>query len=282
MDLGNATMVGAGIGAASNAVGGIVGSITSAVLARKNREWNEKMWHMQNEYNTPKAQMQRLREAGLNPNLAYGQLASSNAGQVGSADVYGNKEISQQLSRLNLAEAGASIGQALAQMKKTQSEAEGQQLDNKMKAIDLNFKEQELDAIATYAQTHSALGQKMASEGKRLYSINGVWQWLNDIPGAASNLDARIYGARYFYDKLVYNLENIVAGKNLKDAQKGATDAIKNLRLLDIPYYSTRNRWQPWNYGIESGSKIINSLTGGFGNVMRSLPKPKVQYNPNY
>lgn len=280
MDLGNATMIGAGIGAASNAVGGVIGSITSAVLARKNREWNEKMWHMQNEYNTPKAQMQRLKEAGLNPNLAYGHLASSNAGQVGSADVYGNKEISQHLSRLNLAEAGASIGQAVAQMKKTASETKGQELDNKLKALDLNLKEQEFDAIARYAQTHSAFGQKMLSEGKQLTSIDGVWQWVTN-PNA-SNYDARILGSEYFFDKLVYSLENIAAGRDLKQSQKSATEAIEALRRLDIPYYDTRNRWQPWNYGIDAGSKIINGLTGGYGNVMRNLPKPKVQFKPYY
>lgn len=38
-------------------------------------------WRMQNEYNSPVAQMQRLRDAGLNPNLVYGR----GAGAVGEA-----------------------------------------------------------------------------------------------------------------------------------------------------------------------------------------------------
>lgn len=37
------------------------------------------MWNAQNAYNTPAAQMERLREAGLNPMLVYGQGAVSNA-----------------------------------------------------------------------------------------------------------------------------------------------------------------------------------------------------------
>lgn len=48
-----------------------------------NRKYNRKMyekqradaladWNMQNEYNSPAAQMKRLKEAGLNPNLVYG------------------------------------------------------------------------------------------------------------------------------------------------------------------------------------------------------------------
>lgn len=43
-------------------------------------EW----WNMQNEYNSPSAQMERLVKAGLNPNLMYGQMQSSNAGDVGT------------------------------------------------------------------------------------------------------------------------------------------------------------------------------------------------------
>jgi len=30
-------------------------------------------WKMNNEYNSPQAQMQRFKDAGLNPNLIYGQ-----------------------------------------------------------------------------------------------------------------------------------------------------------------------------------------------------------------
>lgn len=42
-------------------------------LWNKQNEYNERVWHMMNEYNSPMAQMQRFKEAGLNPNLIYGQ-----------------------------------------------------------------------------------------------------------------------------------------------------------------------------------------------------------------
>ena len=44
---------------------------------------NIKFWNMQNEYNTPKAQMKRLEDAGLNPALIYGSGAT-NTGVAGS------------------------------------------------------------------------------------------------------------------------------------------------------------------------------------------------------
>lgn len=36
-------------------------------------------WNMQNEYNTPANQMARLKEAGLNPNLIYGNITPGNS-----------------------------------------------------------------------------------------------------------------------------------------------------------------------------------------------------------
>lgn len=62
---------------------GIVGSGLSYLfnkkLAEQQNQYNIDMWKMQNEYNSPQAQMQRFKDAGLNPNLIYGQGTSGNA-----------------------------------------------------------------------------------------------------------------------------------------------------------------------------------------------------------
>lgn len=72
-----------GIGAA---VGGLFNLGTTALQNKYNKEqaatqnqYNIDMWNRQNEYNSPSAQMQRLTEAGLNPNLAYGSVSTGNA-----------------------------------------------------------------------------------------------------------------------------------------------------------------------------------------------------------
>lgn len=46
------------------------------------RQWNEKVWHMQNEYNLPKNQLARLVDSGLNPALMYGEATSGLAQNV--------------------------------------------------------------------------------------------------------------------------------------------------------------------------------------------------------
>jgi len=40
---------------------------------------DKEMWNMLNEYNSPKSQMERYQQAGLNPNLIYGQGSPGNA-----------------------------------------------------------------------------------------------------------------------------------------------------------------------------------------------------------
>lgn len=52
-------------------------------LAEYNWQQQIDMWNRQNEYNTPTAQMSRLRDAGLNPHLVYGNgVTGNNAGST--------------------------------------------------------------------------------------------------------------------------------------------------------------------------------------------------------
>ena len=55
---------------------------TNIMLADKAQQYNVENWARENAYNTPRAQMARLQAAGLNPNLAYGELTSSKAGSI--------------------------------------------------------------------------------------------------------------------------------------------------------------------------------------------------------
>lgn len=73
----------AAIGAGASIVSDIANLFGQSKANKDAQKWQEKMygqqradalkdWAAQNEYNSPKAQMQRLRDAGLNPNLVYG------------------------------------------------------------------------------------------------------------------------------------------------------------------------------------------------------------------
>lgn len=74
----------AGISAAGDIIGGGISAYYSYKNAKEARRWQEKMWRLQNAYQSPSAYMQRLREANLNPNLALGGVSSSSASVPGS------------------------------------------------------------------------------------------------------------------------------------------------------------------------------------------------------
>ena len=87
MPLPAAALIGAGAALAGNAVN----AISQGNLNKKNRAFSKEMyniqkqdnldfWQMQNSYNSPEAQMARLKEAGLNPHLAYGNGSVANTG----------------------------------------------------------------------------------------------------------------------------------------------------------------------------------------------------------
>lgn len=120
------------------------------MMWNKQNEYNEQLWHKMNAYNSPMAQMQRYKEAGLNPNLIYGSsnttspIATANFGSnnigkgslgntTGAPNSYG--EIGEAFSQglgayLNFREASARTNNLEAQNKVLEQEIVGRALDN--------------------------------------------------------------------------------------------------------------------------------------------------------
>lgn len=90
------TPVGALMNAGLGVVGNMIGNSQAqanqqkqnefnAAEAQKARDWQEMMWNKNNEYNTPLAQVNRLQDAGLNPNLVYGNGTMQNVANMASS-----------------------------------------------------------------------------------------------------------------------------------------------------------------------------------------------------
>lgn len=88
----------AGIGAGAGLAGDLVNSAGALFSQMQGQRFSKRMyerqfadniafWNMQNEYNSPQAQMQRFQAAGLNPNLIYGQGNAGNASPIQTPDV---------------------------------------------------------------------------------------------------------------------------------------------------------------------------------------------------
>lgn len=112
----------------------MLGQIVSTLIQNRSqkkaqeREFknNKEMWNLANQYNTPEMQMERLRDAGLNPNLVYG------TGAVGNTSTQTPKYQAPNLQRiplevinpLNVLGAFADLKQKNAQADKARSEAD--------------------------------------------------------------------------------------------------------------------------------------------------------------
>lgn len=77
-------LAGAVVGTGANIVSTAMTNRANERMQQQQNAWNLEQWHRNNEYNSPAAQLQRMKAAGLNPDLMYGQNASGAAGNSAS------------------------------------------------------------------------------------------------------------------------------------------------------------------------------------------------------
>lgn len=135
-------------GAAVGAVGDVAGGLFSANQARKNRKFQERMynkqvednrknWEMVNEFNHPSAVLARMREAGLNPLLMYGEGGNSltaqstphggTPGQGAMASAHNSTNFGQAFYQAALMQAQIRNMNADSEQKETSAETNRQQ-----------------------------------------------------------------------------------------------------------------------------------------------------------
>lgn len=79
------------VGDVMNAVAAIGGSVQNMQMQDRAFEYNKKMsdlefirnaymWDLQNQYNSPQSQLERIKQAGINPNIAFGSGVSATTG----------------------------------------------------------------------------------------------------------------------------------------------------------------------------------------------------------
>lgn len=93
-------IAGAVVGTGANIVSTAMTNQANERMQQQQNAWNLEMWNRNNEYNSPAAQLQRMKAAGLNPDLMYGQNASGAAGNSASP-AQGTQPIPKQPFRLD-------------------------------------------------------------------------------------------------------------------------------------------------------------------------------------
>ena len=88
------TAISSGVGAIGSLLGGLMGKNEG----RDARRWQEKMYYLDREYNTPLNQRKRMIEAGLNPSLMYETMPQNTTGSPPSSPSFAPNYLGQGIS----------------------------------------------------------------------------------------------------------------------------------------------------------------------------------------
>lgn len=203
---------------------------------------NVEFWKMQNAYNTPKAQMGRLTDAGLNPNLIYGS-GSANTGVAGSiapskASPYNiQNPIPLQASLL---QSQINLNNSNANKNNVQADSVGGLLPGRKE--ELNFKNQ-LASVKLQIQSQTKSAQVKTIQNSSLQSdFNNIIKQKESEEALKGNIKGNYIGT------ILNNLG--LDSRNPKDAL-----IIKSLL-----------------YGL-MGTKVFNDLSSGVKNIIQMRAK---------
>lgn len=223
------------ISMANETLGNAYNTISAANTNEEQRKWTEMMykwqrgdaladWQMQNQYNSPAAQMKRYTEAGLNPHLIYGSsnqngpvVRSTNAGSYNpEAPKYNSSGITNALSQFVDMEARQ------AQTNNVKLQAENIKLDSMLKAGQLQilgtqtertaFDLAQLQAMGKNQIEQSNLNLEATRAGIQKTQADTQYTLNQDERSAASNAQSLLQG--------IENIQNLRASRAVSQAQR--------------------------------------------------------------
>lgn len=159
-------------------------------LAKYQADQNLNLWNLNNEYNTPEAQMQRYKDAGLNPNLIYGSGSASAGNSSSPAKGYDAPTLQRAEVHNYMPQASQLLMNGLQQamqIKKTQAEIDSIRQNTENLGVDNQLKR--LNAIYFEMRNAKTEAEKdfwipmFQAELAKVDSV-GVLNWTN-----AQNVD---------------------------------------------------------------------------------------------
>ena len=208
-------------------------------LAAIQNQYNIDMWKMQADYNTPQAQMNRFKQAGLNPNLIYGQGNNGNMTSAPQMVTPSAPDYSEGLGKI-----GEGIGKLFnieniriirAQRKKAEAEASSAHTDAERNEMQLDADKQ-LGSLYYYDD----------KSGRYLLRPSDQWFALDK------------YKAAEFYKMQAlannYNRNFLIPARNaLLGSQRSYLQPQIHMANYEAKYI-------PYSYWIGQGTRVVNAL----------------------
>lgn len=272
-------VLGATIGGALNIGNTAVAAKFAKEGAEEERKWQEEMWNKANEYNSPAAQMARMKQAGLNANLMYGSISPGNTQPMKVEDPSGKKAIAAAIAKMDYQQMAISIARSREELKALKLANQFQETKNEKAIIDRShaFIKKNLDAarLEGYEAWAAEHGYHVNEFGTSYTRPDGT-----SVPFTTGGTTAPFIPFMVEFDQ---KLKNIQSKTNNTNAIIEINNLRKETQGLINDFKRTQNRWQPWLYGIDAGSKVVNSITGAIKPwAIPKLSRPPMRYNPYY
>lgn len=210
-------------------------------LLKQQNQYNIDMWKMQADYNSPQAQMQRFQDAGLNPNLIYGQGTNGNMSSAPVQQVPDAPDYGSSMSKLGQLFNIEGLKTVIARRKEAQADAKNAQVN-----ADRNKSEYVADVV---------LGSDFVFDSK-----TGQYKFVG-TNGNLNNRNTSQYGASNFY------LQNRLANSFYKGYLLPYRSAFLQPQIQMLQY---EQRFKPYSFWIGQGTRVLNSL-----------PLPSFKFNHN-
>lgn len=263
------------VAGAASVIGTGVNAYAQGKMNRKTRKWNEKMygiqrqdaladWAMTNEYNSPQAQMARLKAAGLNPNLVYGSGADMPSATIRGTEAKGWNPQAPDY------DIGGAVGKATDTMLAYQNLEIGKETVNNLKAQNTVYLQdaalKAAQIAATNANTESTTFN--TSQARRLADISAEAAAANlrkTLIEGTTALDANERAKAMQAPNLQIAAEQILnmreqRAKSVQERQQ-IQQQIKNLRSDDSLKNLDLNLKEK---GIQPGDNIFLRILGQF------------------
>lgn len=201
------------------------------MLARQQNQWNLEQWQRENYYNSPAAQMARLRAAGLNPDLMYGQGTTGNS--FGSPEMTSGapSEPQDMSSILSKRSFGQTLNLAI------EREQQRRMNEAQIEAIRATAREKNVNANAT--EIESAIAQAREGREVQLFGLT-----LRNTQLLGDKTDAEIKSIFQDIEVMKKDVDRIVSeiDRNralIKDLDNQQIERVKNSYREDLKTQST-------------------------------------------
>lgn len=261
---------------------------------QKSRDYNTEMWNKNNEYNTITNQMQRFKDAGVNPHLAYqngspmntsNAPASSNASSM-PAGVAPRIESGQILQAMLMKSQIANID---ADTKKKEAEAQGQttlngintnELENWANSYDVRIQVQKANISQAYSgiQVNESQVQKNLAEVTKIASENAqIKQYIENLKSQKQLTDENINKILVDISVARTQIQNILANTRYTNEQSKNQSFIRSniqadtISKTELAKGYNQNNYIQSKYGLSTADAQYNLLNNQGQKVLNEV-----------